>query len=268
MTTECTTTTFSFPPLGTRDVCARFDGGAVTSEGGALLLGEAERLTDALHQFAACFTDYRDVDAIEHTVLPRVSQRVYGLALGYQDLNDHDTLRLDPLLATRVGNTDPSGQDRLRCQDKGKPLAGKSTLKRLQLTPPDANADSRYHKIVADPQAISDSWSRTRRVVGKAEYVPRGPNPRLVVPSRSAEQQQARLLYEGTYGARGRWRTASKSSSGWGSRLARVRRGYAATSCVYGSVRWRMGWCRRCVAGVWRVRRWPRRSAVRSGRGC
>jgi hypothetical protein len=133
----------------------------------------------------------------------RVSQRVYGLALGYQDLNDHDTLRLDPLLATRVGNTDPSGQDRLRCQDKGKPLAGKSTLKRLQLTPSDANADSRYHKIVADPQAISDSWSRIRRVVGKAEYVPRGPNPRLVVPSRSAEQQQARLLYEETYGARG-----------------------------------------------------------------
>jgi hypothetical protein len=154
MVTECTTATFSFQPLGTRDVCARFDGGAVTSDGGALLLGEAERLTGSLHQFAACFTDYRHADAIEHTLLQLVSQRVYGLALGYEDLNDHDTLRLDPLLATLVGKTDPTGQDRLRSQDKGKPLAGKSTLNRLELTPPDANADSRYQKIVAHPQAI------------------------------------------------------------------------------------------------------------------
>jgi hypothetical protein len=154
MTTDCTTTTFAFQPLGTRDVCARFDGGAVTSDGGALLLGEAERLTGALHQFATCFTDYRDADALEHTVLQLVSQRVYGLALGYEDLNDHDILRLDPLLATLVGKTDPSGQDRVRSQDKGKPLAGKSTLNRLELTPLDANAGSRYQKIVAQPQAI------------------------------------------------------------------------------------------------------------------
>lgn len=154
MTTDCTTTTFAFQPLGTRDVHARFDGGTVTSDGGALLLGQAERLTGALQQFAQCFTDYRDADAIEHTVLQLLSQRVYGLALGYEDLNDHDRLRVDPLLATLVGKTDPSGQDRLRSQDKGKPLAGKSTLNRLELTPLDANAASRYQKIVADPQAI------------------------------------------------------------------------------------------------------------------
>jgi hypothetical protein len=144
----------TFQPLGPRDVVARFDGGAITSDGGALLLGEAERLTGALRQFAACFTDHRDPDAIEHTVLQLVSQRVYGLALGYEDLNDHDALRLDPLLATLVGKTDPTGQDRLRAQDKGKPLAGKSTLNRLELTPPDANAASRYQKIVACPEAI------------------------------------------------------------------------------------------------------------------
>jgi hypothetical protein len=144
----------TFQPLGQREVCARFDGGAITSDGGALLLGEAERLTGALHQFAACFTDHRDPDALEHTVLQLVSQRVYGLALGYEDLNDHDALRLDPLLATLVGKTDPTGQDRLRAQDKGKPLAGKSTLNRLELTPPEANAGSRYHKIVARPEAI------------------------------------------------------------------------------------------------------------------
>jgi len=154
MITDCTTTTFAFQPLGTRDVLACFDGGAVTSDGGALLLGEAERLTGALQQFAKCFTDYRQADAIEHTVLQLLSQRVYGLALGYEDLNDHDSLRLDPLLATLVGKTDPSGQDRLRPQDKGKPLAGKSTLNRLELTPLDANADSRYQKIVAAPRAI------------------------------------------------------------------------------------------------------------------
>ena len=154
MIPDCSTTTFAFQPLGTRDVHARFDGGAVTSDGGALLLGQAERITGALQQFAQCFIDYRDADAIEHTVLQLLSQRVYALALGYEDLNDHDTLRLDPLLATLVGKTDPSGQDRLRSQDKGKPLAGKSTLNRLELTPLDANADSRYQKIVADPQAI------------------------------------------------------------------------------------------------------------------
>jgi hypothetical protein len=154
MTTQCTNATLTFQPLGSRDVLARFDGGAVTSDGGALLLGEAERLTGALRQFAACFTDYRDPDAIEHTVLQLVSQRVYGLALGYEDLNDHDLLRRDPLLATLVGKTDPTGQNRLRAQDKGKPLAGKSTLNRLELTPPDATADSRYQKIVAQPEAI------------------------------------------------------------------------------------------------------------------
>lgn len=154
MTTQCTKPTLTFQPLGTRDVCARFDGGAVTSDGGALLLGEAERLTGALRQFAACFTDYRNPKALEHTTLQLVSQRVYGLALGYEDLNDHDTLRLDPLLATLVGKTDPTGLNRLRAQDQGKPLAGKSTLNRLELTPPEATADSRYHKIVARPEAI------------------------------------------------------------------------------------------------------------------
>lgn len=154
MTTQCTKPTLTFQPLGARDVCARFDGGAVTSDGGALLLGEAERLTGALRQFAACFTDHRNPKAIEHTALQLVSQRVYGLALGYEDLNDHDTLRRDPLLATLVGKTDPTGLNRLRAQDQGKPLAGKSTLNRLELTPAEATADSRYHKIVARPEAI------------------------------------------------------------------------------------------------------------------
>jgi hypothetical protein len=154
MTTECSSPDLVFQPLGSRDVVARFDGGTISSDGGCLLLGEAERLTGTLRQLAACFTDHRDPDAIEHTVAQLVAQRVYGLALGYEDLNDHDSLRLDPLLATLVGKVDPTGMDRVRRRDRGKALAGKSTLNRLELTPPDATAASRYQKIVAHPEAM------------------------------------------------------------------------------------------------------------------
>ena len=154
MPTECTSRDLVFQPLGPRAVIGRFDGGTISSDGGCLLLGEAERLTGALRQLAACFTDHRDADAIEHTVAQLVAQRVYGLALGYEDLNDHDTLRLDPLLATLVGKADPTGAGRPRRRDRGKALAGKSTLNRLELTPPDATAESRYQKVVARPEAI------------------------------------------------------------------------------------------------------------------
>ncbi|HZY90552.1 MAG TPA: IS1380 family transposase [Gemmataceae bacterium] len=154
MPAECTSPDLVFQPLGARAVVGRFDGGTISSDGGCLLLGQAERLTGTLLQLAACFTDHRDPDAIEHTVAQLVAQRVYGLALGYEDLNDHDTLRLDPLLATLVGKVDPTGADRLRPRDRGKALAGKSTLNRLELTPPDATAESRYQKIVARPEAI------------------------------------------------------------------------------------------------------------------
>jgi hypothetical protein len=91
---------------------------------------------------------------IEHTVLELIAQRVYGLALGYEDLVDHDDLRRDPLLATLVGKTDPTGDCRARERDRGKPLAGKSTLNRLELTAPDATASERYKKIVAAPERI------------------------------------------------------------------------------------------------------------------
>ena len=154
MPTECTSRDLVFQPLAQRAVVGRFDGGTISSDGGCLLLGEAERLTGALRQLAACFTDHRDADASEHTVAQLVAQRVYGLALGYEDLNDHDTLRLDPLLATLVGKADPTGAGRHRRRDRGKALAGKSTLNRLELTPPDATAESRYQKIVARPEAI------------------------------------------------------------------------------------------------------------------
>jgi len=100
---------------------ARFDGGSITSDGGGLLLREVERGTGIVRQFAACFTDHRNPRLIEHSVPELVAQRVYGLALGYEDLNDHDELRRDPLLATLVGKGDPTGAHRLRDRDVGRP---------------------------------------------------------------------------------------------------------------------------------------------------
>ena len=150
METECSTDRFVFQPLGRREVVAAFDGGTISSDAGGLLLREVEERTGIIRQFAACFTDHRDAELIEHTVANLVAQRTYGLALGYEDLNDHDQLRCDPLLAVLVGKADPTGQDRTRQRDRGKPLAGKSTLNRLELTPVRADADSRYKKITAD----------------------------------------------------------------------------------------------------------------------
>jgi len=156
MTTECTQTSFAFHPLPSREVVARFDGGKITSDAGALLLRETERGRGILRRFAACFTDHRDPDLIEHTVLELVAQRVYALCLGYEDLNDHDQLRHDPLLAVLADKRDPLGQDRSRSRDRGKALAGKSTLNRLELTPPGANAGSRYKKITLQRRAVQD----------------------------------------------------------------------------------------------------------------
>lgn len=154
MTSQSTTPLFRFQPQGQRPVEVRFDGGLISSDGGCLLLAEVDQRLHLLPRLAACFTDYRDPDLIEHTVLDLLRQRVYGLALGYEDLTDHDRLRLDPLLATLVGKADPTGRERLRPQDRGKALAGKSTLNRLELTPAEATATARYKKIVARPERI------------------------------------------------------------------------------------------------------------------
>ena len=148
MNTECNQATFGFHPLAGREVVGRFDGGAISSDGGGVLLREVEARTGILRQFTTCFTDHRDPELIEHTVEELVAQRAYALALGYEDLLDHDDLRHDPLLAALVGKDDPTGQQRRRPRDRGKPLAGKSTLNRLELTPVGASADSRYKKIV------------------------------------------------------------------------------------------------------------------------
>ena len=144
MTTECNQFVFGFHPQKRREIRAQFDGGAITSDGGGLLLREVEKRMGILRQFAACFTDYRNPDLIEHPVEEMVAQRVYGLALGYEDLNDHEELRNDPLLAVLVEKA-----------DGGSPvLAGKSTLNRLELTQETASRKERYKKIVLDHGAV------------------------------------------------------------------------------------------------------------------
>ena len=156
MKTECSGERFGCKPLGRRDVVARFDGGDITSDGGSLLLRELEARTGIIRDFAECFIDHRDPERIEHTVEQLVAQRVYGLALGYEDLNDHDELSRDPLLATVVGKGDPTGQARRSRRDRDRPLAGKSTLNRLELTEETASADSRYKKIVLNFEAMRE----------------------------------------------------------------------------------------------------------------
>ena len=154
MHTQCNQESFEFHPLGKREVRGRFDGGAITSDGGGLLLREVEKRTGIMARFAACFTDHRDPERIEHTVKELMAQRVYGLALGYEDLNDHDDLRQDPLLAVLAEKADPSGESRVRARDQGKALAGKSTLNRLELTKAKVADDERYKKIVLDEAAV------------------------------------------------------------------------------------------------------------------
>ena len=118
------------------------------------MLREAERRTGILRQLAQQFTDYRDPDLIDHTVEESVSQRVMGFPLGSEDLNDHDRLRADHLLAVLIGKREPSGKDRPRERDQGKPLASANTFNCLELTPKDASTKFRYKKIVADPQGM------------------------------------------------------------------------------------------------------------------
>lgn len=157
MDTQCTPSQLEFHALGQRDVVGKFDGGAITSDAGGLLLREVEMRTAIVRRFSACFVDWRDPDLIEHTVEELVGQRIYGLALGYEDLNDHDELRSDPLLAVMVGKSDPEGKDRVRERDKGKAMAGKSTLNRLELTPAaPSEREKRYKKVVMKAEEIDE----------------------------------------------------------------------------------------------------------------
>ena len=154
MATECTPEQIEFHALGRREVVGRFDGGRLSSDGGGLLLREVDHRLGLLPRLAGCFSDYRNPNSVEHSVGALVSQRVYGLALGYEDLNDHDVLRADSVLALLVGKRDLTGEARERARDRGYPLAGSSTLNRLELGTPAAAAADRYKRISADPAAL------------------------------------------------------------------------------------------------------------------
>lgn len=155
MKTQCNAGTIEFQVSGSRRIVADFGGGRVSSDGGALLLAEVERARGIIAALSGCFIDHRDPARIEHTVAELLAQRIYGLVLGYEDLNDHDALRRDPLLAALSGKADPTGGQRRRERDRQCALAGKSTLNRLELTPEDADERSRYQKIVYDAAAIA-----------------------------------------------------------------------------------------------------------------
>ena len=131
--TECNQSEFGFEASGRREIVARFDGGAISSDGGAFLLRQTDKRLNLLPRLAECFLDGRNPDPIEHTVMEMISQRVYGLALGYEDLNDHKQLRTDPVFGI------PAGRSNLE-----EPLAGKSTLNRMEL---ETGAKDRYKKI-------------------------------------------------------------------------------------------------------------------------
>ena len=146
MKTQCSRNRVEFHPQNRRRIVGRFDGGAITSDGGAVLLREVDRRARIVEQLAGCFTDYREPNRVKHSVAELLAQRVYALALGYEDLNDHDDLRHDALLSVVTG----------RAEKDAKPLAGKSTLNRLELSAPDQAEADRYKKIAIDPAKVEE----------------------------------------------------------------------------------------------------------------
>jgi Transposase DDE domain group 1 len=156
METQCIQEQMGFQQLGRREVIGRFDGGQISSDAGGLLLREVEKRFGILKRFSGCFRDYRDPQRIEHSVESLIGQRVYAMALGYEDLNDHDRLRHDVVMGVLCEKLDPTGGNRVREQDQGKAIAGKSTLNRLELTAEGANEKSRYKKIAAEVEKIDE----------------------------------------------------------------------------------------------------------------
>jgi Transposase DDE domain group 1 len=142
LATECTQSSFEFAGAWSRSVVARFDGGKITSNGGGLLLQQVDKHIGLLRRLSDCFRDGRDQKRVHHSVHQMLAQRVYGLALGYEDLNDHEQLREDPLLMLLAGSA-----------ESDKPLAGKSTLNRLELGG-ELETDGRYKKVQYDATAM------------------------------------------------------------------------------------------------------------------
>jgi hypothetical protein len=140
--TECIQSSFGFEACGRREIVARFDGGTITSDGGAVLLRQTEKRLKLLPRLAGCFLDGRQPERIEHSIEEMLAQRIYGLALGYEDVNDHEQLRIDPLFQVLAGR-----------EQMDRSLAGKSTLNRMELG---AGVPDRYKKITYWKEGIDE----------------------------------------------------------------------------------------------------------------
>lgn len=147
---------FEFKGLEKRRVISDFSGGSITSDGGGLLLREVDLKLRICDRIAGCFSDHREQNRVDHSVQELLRQRIYAIALGYEDLNDHDELRCDPGYAAIVGKPDPTGQDRIRDRDRGYALAGSSTLNRLELSSEEGGESHRYRKIVGEFSEIEE----------------------------------------------------------------------------------------------------------------
>src|SRR6266436_1688532 len=199
MPTECTPDFFGFEPVEGREVVAAFDAGAITSDAGALLLGATDRAIKMMDRFASCFHDVRRRELIEHEVATLVGQRVFEIALGYEDLNDHDELRHDPMMAVLAGKLEARRED---CA----PVAGKSTLNRLELS---RLEPTRYHKISHNPMAIrrlswTCSWRRTGDLRSRSSLILIRPMPRCTGSKRvgsSTAITTAIATYRSTFSA-------------------------------------------------------------------
>lgn len=154
MWTQCSRTALRFQRLGRREVVSAFDGGHVTSDAGLVLLREVANHLQLFQRLADCFVDARDPRFVEHRLEHLLAQRVLGIACGYEDLNDHDTLRRDPAFAMAVGRRDVEGMQRWRRRDLGKPLAGHATLNRIETAPAHGEPARRDQKIFHDPEAL------------------------------------------------------------------------------------------------------------------
>ena len=225
--------TCAFQALGSRRVEVDFSGGHLSSDGGALLLREADRSLRLCSLLADCFTDFRDQDFVEHDWDVLLRQRIPGRAPGYEDINDHERLRRDPLMAAMCGRADWLGLERTAAQDKGQPLAGKSTLNRL--APGAQEINSRTKKIQAHPEKI-EALLLERGVAAMARK-----SDVIVLDFDATDDpihgHQEGAFYHGYHRAycnagRRRARPSGKGSALWLSRSARLCRSpvFAATS--------------------------------------
>ena len=161
MRTHCNSKQFPFQDMEKRKVVSAFDGGHITSDAGGLLLREIEFAEQFISRFSSCFIDLRKPRFVEHSVTELIAQRAYGLCFGNEDLNDHDVLRADPLLALLCGKQDVEGSNRRDARDRGKALAGKSTLNRLETAGSLLSNRPRYKKIIAEMEELEEFFVNT-----------------------------------------------------------------------------------------------------------